>query len=184
MTDKGEERYIDALPALVKTYNNRPHRSLDQHSPNFADKKNNEVLIRGIQALRFAKHYGKTKRTPKFTVGTRVRVKTYGVGISTVRRAYLQQFKGELFLVDSVNTTMPVPMFTLKSMDTEEVIKGGFYANELQRVRGDTFKIERVIRRRGRGNNQEYFVKWKFFGDRWNSWVRREDLVLDDAQQE
>lgn len=184
LTDKGEERYIDALPALVKGYNNRPHRSLDNHSPNFADKAANELLIRGIQALRFSKRHKKGGRTPKFSLGQRVRVKTYGTGISTVRRAYLQQFKGELFEVESINTTMAVPMFTLKSMDTEEVIKGGFYATELQRVRGDTFKIERVLRRRGRGINQEYFVKWKYFGDRWNSWVKKDDLVLDDTPPE
>ena len=177
LTDKGEERYIDALPALVKSYNNRPHRSLGGHTPNFADKKKNELFIRGLHAQNYAKRHKLGGRKPKLAVGDKVRVKTYGTGISTVRRAYLQQFKGELFTVRSVNTTMPVPMFNLNSMDTEEDIQGGFYANELQKVRGDTFKIEKVLRTRGTGDNEEYYVKWKYFGSRWNSWIKKDDLV-------
>lgn len=185
LTDKGEQRYIDILPSLVKTYNNRPHRSLENHSPNFADKKTHELLIRSIHARRYASRHKKLGRKKKFKVGDRVRVKTYATsGISTVRRAYLQQFKGELFTVESVNTTLPVPMFNIKSMDTEEDIDGGFYSNELQLVKGDTFKIEKVLRRRGRGDNEEFYVKWKYFGNRWNSWVKKDDLVLDEEEQE
>ena len=177
LTERGETRYIDALPNLVKTYNNRPHRTLQQHSPNFADKKGNELLIRSFHAQRYALRHKRGGRKIKFSTGDRVRVKTYGTGISTVRRAYLQQFKGELFTVTAINKTLPVPMYNIKSMDTEDDILGGFYANELQRVRGDTFKIEKILRRRGTGNREELFVKWKYFGPRWNSWVKVTDLA-------
>lgn len=177
LTDKGEERYIDVLGDLVRSYNNRPHRSLDQHSPNFADKKAHELLIRGLHASRYAKRHKIGGRKKKFSIGNTVRVKTYGTGINTARRAYLQQFKGELFTVEKINTILPVPMYFIKSMDTEEEIAGGFYANELQRIRGDSFKIEEVLRRRRVRGITEYYVKWKYFGPNWNSWVKETDLV-------
>lgn len=179
LTDKGETRYIDVLPAIVKGYNNRNHRSLGGHSPNFADKKTNEIYIRGLHASRFAQRHKKGGRKPKLAMGDKVRVKTYPTtGISTVRRAYLQQFKGELFEITAINRTLPVPLYTIRSMDSEDTIQGGFYSNELQKIAGDTFKIEKVLRRRGRGENEEYFVKWKYFSPRWNSWVKKSDLVL------
>ena len=176
LTEKGEERYIDALPALIRSYNNRVHRSLGLHSPNFADKRKNELLIRGLHARRYAERQRRKKKL-RFRRGDKVRVKTYGTGISTVRRAYLQQFKGELFTVETINTTLPIPMYNIRSMDTDELIEGGFYAGELQKVSGDSFKIEKVLRRRGQGENEEYFVKWKYFGPRWNSWVKKSDFV-------
>ena len=176
LTDRGEDRYLDALPGLVRSYNDRPHRSLDNRSPNFADKKGNELFIRGLQAGRFAERHKRGGRTPKLAPGDRVRIKTYGTGINTARRAYLQQFKGELFTVRSANSTLPVPLYNIRSMDTEEDISGGFYANELQRVRGDSFKVEAVLRRRGTGEDEEFLVKWKDFGPRWNSWVKRSDF--------
>lgn len=180
LTDTGSTRYMDALAGLVKTYNTRPHRSLDNHSPNFADEKENEMTIRELAMRRYADRGRAWKKKTRLAVGDRVRVKTYGVGINTARRAYLQQFKGELFTVQTLELNMAVPMYTIRSMDTEEEIEGGFYANELQRVRGDTFKIEKVIRQRGKGDNVEYLVKWQHFGPRWNSWVKKADMVIED----
>lgn len=176
MTDKGTDRYIDKLGSLIKAYNNRPHRSLGNHSPNFADKKKNEYYIRGLHIQRYAKRFKKGGRKPKFQVGDRVRIKTYGEGINTTRRAYLQQFKGELFNVTQINTQLPVPMYKIRSMDTEEDITGGFYSNELQIVRQIAFKIENILAERGQGENREVLVKWKYFSPRWNSWIRRADI--------
>lgn len=177
LTDKGEDRYIDKLANIIRTYNNRPHRSLGNHSPNFADKKKNEYYIRSLHVKRYAQRFKKGGRKPKFQVGDRVRIKTYGEGINTTRRAYLQQFKGELFNITQVNNLLPVPMYKIKSMDTEEDIQGGFYSNELQIVRQDAFKIERELARRGEGDDEEILVQWKFFSPRWNSWIKRSDLV-------
>ena len=185
LTDRGETEYLTALPQLVRTYNSRPHRSLRPFSPDEADAPERAGAVRSLHLRRHArmhltKHGNLRKRAPpKFAVGDMVRIKTYALRPSPRTRAYRQQFAGELFRVVRVRTRMPVTMYDIKSMDTEEEIEGGFYANELQRVRGDAFKIERILARRGRGNNEEVLVRWKYFGPRWDAWIPARDIIED-----
>jgi hypothetical protein len=56
-------------------------------------------------------------------------------------------------------------------MENNEEIKGGFYSNELTAVRGDEFKVERVLDERGEGPNKELLVRWMHFGPDWDSWI-------------
>lgn len=177
LTEKGEAKYIDVLPLLVQTYNKRAHRTLQHFSPNAADDEKNEVKIRSIHLQRYQKINAKRKKTkPPFEKGNTVRIKTYATGVSSARRAYLQQFKGELFKIINVRLRMPVVMYELRSMNDEEAVEGGFYSNELVRVQGDIFQVEKILRRRGRGRHEKLFVKWKYFDDKWNSWIKASDV--------
>ena len=187
LTDSGEARYLDVLPRLVSGYNNRKHSTLNNFTPNEADLERNEIRTRAIHTNRYAnilmksrKKRGKRPRTKRkesrFAVGDRVRIKTLAKAPSSARRSYLQQFHGEYFEIERVDLRMPVTMYWLRSMNTEELIEGGFYANEMTHVRGDTFKIDEIIRTRGRGAKREYFVRWKHFSPRWNSWVKADDV--------
>lgn len=57
--------------------------------------------------------------------------------------------------------------------------KGTFYAQELQKINvnlKDAFKIEKIVKTRKRGGNKEYFVKWKYWPDKFNSWVPEADV--------
>lgn len=183
LTNHGVVRYIDVLPEIVSTYNNRKHRSLDYMTPNEADKIKNQMKVRSIHIMKYGKLATIKKkrimrgRKNKFKIGDTVRIKTYAQAPSSARRAYLQQFHGELFTISDINSRLPITMYEIKSMDTEETVSGGFYANELTRIRGDTFKIERIIRTRGKGVRKEYLVRWKYFGPQWDSWVKAEDMV-------
>lgn len=179
LTDRGETRYLDVLPSLVKTYNNRKHRSLNYMSPNEADATENQIIVRSIHLARYAKiNTHRTKKNyTKFKIGDRVRIKTDAKAPSSARRAYLQQFHGEYFVVEKINRRMPIIMYELKSMDTEEQIEGGFYANEMGHVRGDTFKIDKILETKGRGRKKKHLVQWKHFSSKWNSWVNDSDMI-------
>jgi len=174
MTNRETRRYIGVLPELVASYNSRGHRTLRNMSPDQADLVRNEALVRGI----LTQNYSKVKRKrPKFRVGDVVRIKTYATYPSSGHRSYAEQFKGEYFIIEQVKTRMPVPMYDIKSWDTGERVIGSFYSNELTGTKGDVFKIERVIRQRGRGQNLQYFVKYKDFGPRWNEWIYARQVV-------
>ena len=184
LTDQGETKYINVLPQLVQSYNNRVHRTISPYSPNQADNEENESKIRAIHLHKlgnfFLTKYGKLrkrKRKPKFSLGDMVRIKTYAIRPSAIARAYRQQFGGELFTIVRIRDRMPILMYDIKSMDTGEEIEGSFYAEELQRVRGDAFKIEEILDRRGTGRNEEVLVKWKYFGPQWNEWIRARDII-------
>jgi transposase InsO family protein/ribosomal protein L19 len=169
-------RYIDKLDKLVQTYNRRPHRTLEGMTPATADLPANESLVQQIFHHRY-QQLGRNRSVPKFAVGDTVRVKTDPHKISQNRRAYAEQFTGEYFKVVRINRTMPTPMFYLRSLDSGDVIEGAFYAEELQRQRGNVWKIERVLARRTRRGVRELKVKWKNFSDSHNSWIPETNIV-------
>jgi hypothetical protein len=53
-------------------------------------------------------------------------------------------------------------------------VEGTFYEQELQTVTFDAdqpFKIEKVLKTRGRGTNKEHYVKWLSWPNKYNSWI-------------
>ena len=174
LTEKQTNRYVNVLQDLVHTYNNRPHRSLNFKTPTYAERDVNIPTIRSILWENRGKVIKKgRKMKPKFQVGDRVRIKKEQ---RVFDRGYNERFTTEYFEVTAVKHRLPIPTYTLKSLDDGEVIVGNFYANELQLIRGDVWKVEKVIKRRKRGRINEVFVKWLGFGDQHNSWVNANDI--------
>ena len=42
-------------------------------------------------------------------------------------------------------------------------ITGSFYQSELQKVDNELFKIEEILKEKGRGVNKQYLVKWLYW---------------------
>ena len=61
-------------------------------------------------------------------------------------------------------------MYKLKDYDDEE-LKGTFYDKELQKVirQDNVYEAEKILKKRGRGNNPLYFVKLGY-PNKFNSW--------------
>ena len=179
LTERETWKYADVLDRLVDTYNGRGHRTLKGMTPDEADLPENEARVQAIFNERYAKAAERRRLKLPFKVGDMVRIKTEAKNVSSSNRAYAEQFHGEYFVVHSINRRMPVAMYKLESMDTGEVIQGSFYKEEMQRVRGDVFKVERVLGRRRRRGVLEYKVRWLFFGPRHDSWVPAGNLTAD-----
>jgi hypothetical protein len=57
---------------------------------------------------------------------------------------------------------------------TGEHIRGKFYEQEIQIVTktdDDVYEVEKVLKTRKRSGKVEYFVKWRGYPDKFNSWV-------------
>lgn len=168
MSENQTKEYIGKLESLVETYNKRGHRTLNFMSPNMADLPRNEAQVRGFHVERYAKI---KRKKVKFKVGEVVRIKFESKVLSPQSRAYKPQFKAEYFVIRDINQRLPIPLYYLKAMNNNEEIKGGFYSNELTAVRGDEFKVERVLDERGEGPNKELLVRWLHFSPEWDSWI-------------
>jgi hypothetical protein len=180
MTENETFRYVDVLDALVSSYNNRGHRTLQFLTPNQAEKP--EYAGKVLCALNI--HYSKAlnaRKPPTLSVGQTVRVAKLK---DKMTRGYQERFNQEHFKIIEVLTRQPVPMYKLQSMDNHEIIEGAFYKNELQVIDGDVFKVERVLKSRIKNKSKELYIKWKGFGDQHNSWEPAENIVKDYAQQE
>lgn len=59
-----------------------------------------------------------------------------------------------------------------------EEIKGTFYAEELQKVgRKNEFPIEKILKKRRKKNVLEYYVKFKGYPEKFNSWIPVSNMI-------
>jgi hypothetical protein len=118
----------------------------------------------------------KTIRKPfRFKVGDKVRI-TYIRNIFT--REYEEKWTGEIFKVTQRIMGGGLPIYRLKDVHDEE-IKGTFYQSELQKVDvwdDDIWKIEKILKKKGKGNNKQYFIKWLHWPKKFNSWIYVRDV--------
>jgi hypothetical protein len=166
MTDNETERYIDVLPKLVFTYNNRMHRMI-KTTPQKAESNNNgeHLNLSLIQQEQLKKI--KTKK-PNLAVGSYVRIAKQKGKFS---RSYDEQTMQEIFKIKSVDTNKPIPLYHLTDYDGKEDIVGGFYEFELTPIETQIFRIEKVLKKQTYRGKRQVFVKWKGFRDSHNSWI-------------
>lgn len=59
-----------------------------------------------------------------------------------------------------------------------ESILGTFYPQELQKVRmKEEYRIEKILKKRTRKKQTEYFVKYSGYPDKFNQWIPASDLL-------
>ena len=86
----------------------------------------------------------------------------------TFNRGYEPNWTEEVYTVDKVTKKG----YQLKDELGEE-IKGTFYQPEVQKVRvhgQKRYDIEKVLKYRGTGRRRQGLVKWKGYGDKFNTW--------------
>ena len=162
-------RFIDVLDRMVESYNSTVHGATGV-APKNVDKTN--------QAEIWNKLYESDQRIPlrkpKLKDGDHVRMaKTRGA----FERGFTPNWTEEIFVVSEVLTSEYPIVYRVKDLADEDVA-GTFYETELQRVKLPTeFEIEDILKRRGKGKNEQIFVKWRGYPVSFNSWVSKKDFV-------
>jgi hypothetical protein len=162
-TANSTRRYIDVLGEMVSNYNNARHSSIKM-TPAKASLKNNEKTV-------WMNLYGdeiSEPIKPMFSVGDKVRITKKK---TTFEKGYTARWSEEVFTVSGVLYTDP-PTYKIKDYNGEE-IQGSFYEQELQKTTQELFRIEKIIKKRGKKS----LVKWLGYPESFNSWVNNEDLT-------
>ena len=76
-----------------------------------------------------------------------------------------------MFVINKIKNTVPWT-YAINDLNGEEII-GSFYEKELQKTNQNKFRIEKVLKRKG----DKFYVKWKGYGNRFNSWINKKDIV-------
>lgn len=148
-THQGNYKWIDALPQVLKGYNNSYHRGL-KHVPSLVNKTNEtDVWIKQYSNLVKGKE-------SKFNIGDCVRISK---NKKIFDKGYLQNWTDEVFTISHVNTKYTPTLYSLTDSDGEE-IKGSFYAHELQLATNEDYRIERVIHIKTINGKKQALVKW------------------------
>jgi len=68
-------------------------------------------------------------------------------------------------------------LYYLTDYDGNEEIKGGFYRFQLTPVNINTFRIEKILRRKkDRQGRNLVFVKWLGYDDSHNQWILESEM--------
>ena len=130
--------WYNILPELIKTYNNRYHRTIKMKPIDV--NKSNEKYIKGTIYT-----YNKTNKKPKFKINDVAR-------ISLKRRQLFDKPTGnikwseELFKIYKINKSNVIT-YQLKDMN-DKIIKGIFYQKEIQLTKNTTgeYIIEKILK--------------------------------------
>ena len=166
-TAKNTLTYINVLPQLVSSYNNTYHRSIKM-KPSEVTKANETKVWDTL----YGNDVEKRVRF-KFQVGDRVRISKLK---RMFEKSYLPNFTEEMFTVYK-RMARQVPVYKLKD-DAGEILDGTFYEPELQKIikNDDVYRVEKILRKRKRKGIVEYFVKWKGYPDKFNSWIAESNI--------
>lgn len=167
LTYMNNNRYIDVLQNLVDSYNNSYNRSIAM-KPKSVNEKNILHVYNQLYKGRLSFVKGKAK----FSKGDHVRC-------SKLKRNFAKghdnNYTDEIFIISKVYLKNPV-MYQIEDLQGEK-IQGRFYEKELLKVTPPEFyKIDKIIRRRGRGVSEELFVQWKGYPTSFNSWIKSQDI--------
>jgi hypothetical protein len=159
-THRSTLRYMDVLKELVTSYNNSYHSAIKM-APSSVTLRNEDKVRRILY---------KPKKLPlkwRYKTGDSVRIRQ---GKRVFKKGYLPNWTKEIFTIDSLYLSDP-PTYNLKDYDGER-IKGKFYEAEIQKInKPDTFIVDRVLNTRRQARKTEYFVSWRGYPAKFNSWT-------------
>ena len=156
--------WYNILSELIKTYNNRYHRTIKMKPINV--NKTNEKYIKNNFYT-----YDVTNKKPKFKINGIVRISLKRRELFDKSSANIK-WSEELFKIYKINKSNVIT-YQLKDMNNE-IIKGQFYEKEFQLTKNTTgeYVIEKVLKTKG---NQMY-VKWRGYSNNFNSWTNKSDI--------
>ncbi|XP_048588389.1 uncharacterized protein LOC125572221 [Nematostella vectensis] len=180
-THKETRRYIELLPELVDNYNHSYHRSIRRAPADvvtYDDAQEVWGVLYGGKKTGVKPKKAKKRPLPKFHVGDKVR-------ISKVKhifaKGYTPNWTEEVFTVGQRYNDPKQKDYAYRLREYDgSWLEGRFYEPELQPVHideeGELYRIERVVKSRGKGRGKEYFVKWRGWPAKYNSWVSAEQM--------
>lgn len=169
-TYKTTKRYIDVLPLLLKSYNNRIHTAIKMPP----SKVNDSNILQVWTTL-----YGDRKKAlynpkPKFAVGDTVRISKEKIKFE---KGYEENWTNEVFKIIRVFNRNRI-VYAIEDMKGEE-IEGTFYEQELTRVRvkeSTLYKIDKIMDTRGKSRSKEVLVSWVGHPSKFNTWLKAIEL--------
>lgn len=164
-------KYIDVLQKIIDSYNNTKHSAIKM-TPASVNLQNAAIARKNLN-----QRYGQcSRKPPRYKVGDIVRISRFR---SVFSKAYEGGWTDELFKIVRISESRSPHVYFLKDLDGEE-IDGIFYEEELSRVRKDLneeiWEIDEILQTKGKGRTKKYFVSWKNWPSKFNSWINARDL--------
>ena len=172
-TSKGITKYLDVLPKIVQAYNNTKHRTT-KYKPVDVKFENKDEVFRNMYGFKNKRELLKyIYNKQKYKIGDKVRIK---YNLETFDRGYYPNWSDQIFTIVKINNKLNQCLYRLKD-ENENVLEKRFYEKEIQKVKENLFRIEKIIKRRRLNGRSEAYVKWLNYPDSFNSWIDIKDIV-------
>ena len=172
-TSKGTNKYIDVLDKLTRSYNNSKHR-ITKMRPNRIDFKNKDKVFKNIYGYNTLRDLLYSRyQIPKFKIGDKVRIKYI---MNKFDRGYYPNWSDQIYTIFKIRKKIDKNLYFIKDAHGN-LIEKRFYNEELQKVKENLYRVEKIIKRRHKNGKSELFVKWLNYPKTFNSWIDAEDLV-------
>ena len=147
MTSISKNVYIDKLDDIVDEYNNTYHTTIKMKP---IDVKDNTYSNTSNEI---------NNKDPKFKVGDYIRISKYK---NIFAKGYIPNWSEEVFVIKKVKNTIPWT-YVINDLNGEEIKK---------QIKKNS-ELKKVIKRKG----DKLYVKWKGYGNSFNSWIDKANLV-------
>jgi integrase-like protein/chromodomain-containing protein len=162
-TSKGTRKYIDILKDLVNSINNSYHRSIKMR-PIDVNENNKNIVFKNLY-LKPTKSTTKNKITQSSLVRKQYNFNPFDKG-------YYPNWTDQIYEIDKIHIDRNKPFIKIKDDSSQR-----FYPEQLQIVKPNLYRVEKIIRTKGKSPNIKYFVKWLGYDHNYNSWINESDLV-------
>lgn len=166
------------LEVARKIYLNRKHKTIKM-TPLEAELPENQQELRETFYKRYIEAESKRKK-PRYKVGDTVRISNTRVSF---QRGYHTNFTEEVWKVARVLSNEPQPRYIVEDLNGEE-LNCVLNENELVAYQPDDdqlYVVDEILRERTRKGKKEYFVSWRNYPPKFNSWIPAENM--QDVQQ-
>ena len=164
------------LQSIIDTYNNSKHRGIFNLRPIDVTKRNEMQLWEAQQ-----QQQPQPIKRQSYKLLDNVRISQIK-GSPFVKFFYLN-WSEEIFRIVAVDSTAYPIMYTLEDLN-HNILVGKFYTQELQVVAEmpPLFRIEKIIRSKGRGGYKQFLVKWHGYPSSYNSWIYKNQIEKNDTK--
>ena len=142
------KHYLDVLPAIVRSYNSRVHRTTGMPPADVTPYNAHKVWNRMYGHL-----VNQKKRKPKLKINDLVRLSK---SKKTFEKGYSSNYTEEIFVIRSISRSGVRPRYKVEDLNGE-LILGSFLLEELQPVK----RVERVVRKVLRSSKDHKIVTWR-----------------------
>ena len=182
-TSIGRHRYLENLQDHVNAYNHSVHRSTKFRSIDVNKDIEKQVFqnLYGCNDMRELLKQNKNKLFKSdIKDGDKVR-KAYN--FKPFDRGFYPNYTDQIFTIEKTIKGDKQIVFRLRDY-SGNLIEQRFYPEELQKIKENLHRIERIIRTRTRRGVRECLVKWLNYPESYNSWIPETDITNINGRQD
>ncbi len=178
LTQNNTLRYINVLPTLINTYNHTPHRGLGGNQTPAQVHRFRELsqVRRQFKRMYLNQPRGKKVVSHKLDVGDIVRLQRASRTQFKFNKGYTVNNTEELFKISRVDYSHKIPIYFIRDLAGEDVT-GAFYREELIKSSLPSHYQVDILRSKVERGKRKYFVHWRGYPDKFDSWIDADDLV-------